>query len=79
MGVAPMAARSLSPRAEAAMAYGLRRMGVAAEVSAFERKVCGHQYFASWWRAQDRAIVAYAELDRAAAGGKIAPNLLDQA
>jgi hypothetical protein len=63
---------------EAAMAYRLGRVGVAAEVSTLKRKVRGDKYFASGGRAKDCAIVANAELYRAAVRGEVALDLLDE-
>ena len=61
------------------MANRLGRMGVAAEVSTLERKVCGDNYFASGGRAQNRAIVTDAECHGAAVRSEVALDLLDQA
>ena len=65
---------------EAAVADRLRGVQVAAKVAVFKGKVCGDKHFAARWRAQDRAVVAYAEGYRLvwAAGGATASNLLDQ-
>jgi hypothetical protein len=52
---------------------------VAAEVAAFEAKVCGDKDFAAGWRAEDRAVVAYSQgKGLASRGGKVAADLVDQ-
>src|SRR6185312_1973337 len=65
---------------EAAVADGLGRMEVAAEVADFEAEVGGDEDFCVGRRAEDGAVVADAEGDCAATGrcGEGAANLLDQ-
>src|SRR5260370_19721303 len=67
------------PAGQAAVSCRFRRMQVAAEVPALQRKVGRDKDFGPGRRTQTRAIISDAERYRLAAGGKIAANLLDQA